>query len=380
MIAVIADDFTGAAEIGGLGLKYGLKVAIESEVTGNKTPDLLIIVADTRSMKKQNAIERIKNITNKLIDLKPSLIYKKLDSVLRGYVYDEIEAQKEIERKTKAIIIAGNPSFNRLIIKGKYYIDKVLLAETSFATDPEFPAKHSDVVKILGGENVVSCKIDDKLPNNAIILGDVESSENMTEWLSKIDSTWVVAGGASFFDKILMSKYELLKIEKAGLNFNKKTKGIYFFGSTYPKQNTFISQLKKTGIEHVNLSEEFFATGLTEIEIKSKAKYIANCVNSNNKVLVSSVFNKKENDITPDNVRIRTGQLAKYIFEYANIEELYIEGGATASSIFSDLNMKHLEPTYELAPGIIQMKVENKPNLLIITKPGSYAWPERLTP
>jgi len=32
MIAVIADDFTGAAEIGGVGLRYGLQVLIETEV------------------------------------------------------------------------------------------------------------------------------------------------------------------------------------------------------------------------------------------------------------------------------------------------------------------------------------------------------------
>ena len=32
MIVVIADDFTGAAEIGGIGLKYGLKVVIETNL------------------------------------------------------------------------------------------------------------------------------------------------------------------------------------------------------------------------------------------------------------------------------------------------------------------------------------------------------------
>jgi uncharacterized protein YgbK (DUF1537 family) len=43
MIAVIADDFTGAAEIGGIGLNHGLRVLIETKVKAVSGIDLLII-------------------------------------------------------------------------------------------------------------------------------------------------------------------------------------------------------------------------------------------------------------------------------------------------------------------------------------------------
>ena len=46
MIAVIADDFTGAAEIGGLGLLYGYKTAIVTEVKALENIDLLIIATE----------------------------------------------------------------------------------------------------------------------------------------------------------------------------------------------------------------------------------------------------------------------------------------------------------------------------------------------
>jgi len=55
MIAVIADDFTGAAELGGLGLRYGMSVEIETEVTNDCKVDLLIIATDTRSVSKKQA-------------------------------------------------------------------------------------------------------------------------------------------------------------------------------------------------------------------------------------------------------------------------------------------------------------------------------------
>ena len=49
MLAVIADDLTGAAEIGGIGLSYGLKVEISSKVNPSTEADLLVIATDTRS-------------------------------------------------------------------------------------------------------------------------------------------------------------------------------------------------------------------------------------------------------------------------------------------------------------------------------------------
>ena len=56
MIVVIADDFTGAAEIAGLGLRYGLNVVIKLELTTDINTDLLIIATDSRSMNKENSV------------------------------------------------------------------------------------------------------------------------------------------------------------------------------------------------------------------------------------------------------------------------------------------------------------------------------------
>src|SRR5882757_10096749 len=43
MIAVIADDLTGAAELGGIGLRYGLSVEVNMDVNLSTKADLLVI-------------------------------------------------------------------------------------------------------------------------------------------------------------------------------------------------------------------------------------------------------------------------------------------------------------------------------------------------
>ena len=58
MIAVIADDFTGAAEIGGIGLRHGMRVVIETEPVPNGQVDLLVIATDSRSKNQQDAEAR----------------------------------------------------------------------------------------------------------------------------------------------------------------------------------------------------------------------------------------------------------------------------------------------------------------------------------
>ena len=56
MIAVIADDFTGAAELAGICLRYGLAVELcVAEVQYNNA-DVLIISTDSRSLGKEAAL------------------------------------------------------------------------------------------------------------------------------------------------------------------------------------------------------------------------------------------------------------------------------------------------------------------------------------
>ena len=71
MIAVIADDLTGAAEIGGLGLRYDLNIEIVCSNDLKSDADLLIISTDTRSMPEKEALVATELLTAKLSEIKP---------------------------------------------------------------------------------------------------------------------------------------------------------------------------------------------------------------------------------------------------------------------------------------------------------------------
>src|SRR5690349_11683933 len=96
MIIVIADDITGAAELAGIGLRYGLRVKLAAKVRKYEDTDLLILYSNTRSMEKDQAVETMKQLTLKAGTLSPLFVYKKTDSVLRGHVLAELKAQMEV--------------------------------------------------------------------------------------------------------------------------------------------------------------------------------------------------------------------------------------------------------------------------------------------
>ena len=149
MIAVIADDFTGAAEIGGVGVRYGLRVLIETVVLGVYDVDLLVIASNTRSMGALEASSHVSTILTQLVKLNPEFIYKKIDSVLRGHVAEELEAQMLLMSRKKALIVAPNPLVGRKIENGTYFVDGVPLDQTFFTGDPDFPVRSAKVTDII---------------------------------------------------------------------------------------------------------------------------------------------------------------------------------------------------------------------------------------
>lgn len=200
MIVVIADDITGAAEMGGIALRYGLKSIVANKVTTNANADVLIIYTNTRSLNKEEAVEIMASLTKKANQLGPSFFYKKTDSVLRGHILAEMKAQMQELNFNKGVLVPVNPSLDRIISDGKYFVNGEPIHQTSFSNDPEFPIKSSSVLEILGNEktaaNIVT--LNEPLPANGISVGEAKTNADVSSWANKVDGKTLAAGGAPF--------------------------------------------------------------------------------------------------------------------------------------------------------------------------------------
>lgn len=381
MIAVIADDFTGAAEIGGIGLKYGLKVIIETKVNEAPGADLLIIATDTRSLNGDEAAKEIERITKELEQLNPSYVYKKLDSVLRGNISKELLAQLETLKKDRAIIVAGNPTFGRVIEHGRYAINKVPLNKTNFVDDPDFHSTSDNVVEIIrqGTESVVSKSVDEILPKKGLIVGDVTCVEDMQKWTQHVDEATVVAGGSGFFDVMLARENRPQKSEIKELR-EKVSGTLFVFGSMFPKSNGLEKRLRVAGVVKKNMPDQIYLNKDYQGQIFTNwVNEVVESIKANKKTIIS-IDNQDSKEVGISNrIKATVAKLVHDVVHKAEISNLFIEGGATTSEILRALKIAKLYPFNELDLGVIQMRVDEYPDLVITTKPGSYVWPDDIS-
>ena len=150
MIAVIADDITGAAEMAGIAHRLGLRVKLTMQPESASDCDVLVIATDTRSMTEEEAAAGSARVAGALGAMpEVDSLFKKTDSALRGHVVAELEAILANTGYRKALYLPANPSKGRTIRDGVYYIGGKPLHETDFSFDPEFPAFSSRLIERL---------------------------------------------------------------------------------------------------------------------------------------------------------------------------------------------------------------------------------------
>ena len=150
MIAVVADDITGAAEVAGAGLGFGLDAEVHTTFEPSSAASLIVIDTASRSLSPSGAAARAGQAARAVRDAGAEWVYKKVDSVLRGPVLAELAAVLDAVGCARAILAPANPSRGRVIRRGRYLIEGRGLAETGFASDPEHPAGSSRVLDLLG--------------------------------------------------------------------------------------------------------------------------------------------------------------------------------------------------------------------------------------
>jgi uncharacterized protein YgbK (DUF1537 family) len=380
MIAVIADDFTGAAEIGGVGLRYGLKVLIETVVNDVSDVDLLVIATDTRSLGAEDASQEMATITSQLMKLQPDMIFKKIDSVLRGHVARELEAQMHITGKSKAVIVAPNPSVGRTIVDGWYFVDSLPLNETFFAEDPDFLVRSALVTDIVQSSEfpVCSLRLDEKMPDAGLFIADVSSSEELNAWAARINREIEVAGGSGFFGALLENIYHK-KASTASSKLSFRGSSLFVFGSMYPKQAGMLEKFYSNQVVKMNMPDSvYYNSESCSNMLDNWALQVAGKLKNGLNVMVTIDHQPVNESGLALWLRESIGKLVVKVQDHFNLNDLFIEGGATTSVVLKYLNVTKLYPFNEADFGIIQMKAEGYPDLCITTKPGSYMWPEHL--
>ena len=376
MIAVVADDLTGAAELGGIGLRYNLNVEVALEVNSSTKADLLIVATDTRSGSEQDAIAEMTKVSQAVADLSPDLIFKKVDSVLRGHVLAELNAQLDTLEQNTALLVPANPALGRAIKNGTYYVYDKPIAETGFKDDPEFPVKSSSVVEMLKAEpSSVQVANHQEIFEKRIVVGEASDTDDLRNWAERSSEHILNAGAAGFFSALLEQR-GVKKTDGAAAERPFGGNKLYVCGTAFVNSAIRVEALLDTGLVRY-IPESFLnPDNPPQEEIESWTDELAGLISKKGAAILAVDNKLRENKpVSAKQLRERTALVVRAILEKLKLKELIIEGGSTASAIFRAVGIKTLFPSREYAPGVIRSRAAGFEDLYITLKPGSYNWP-----
>ncbi|WP_175073709.1 four-carbon acid sugar kinase family protein [Terribacillus sp. AE2B 122] len=153
-LAIIADDLTGANDSGVQLARAGLetKVFLEQDYSAAEGAEAIVFDTDSRSIAPHEAYNKIKSITEFLLQAGFNSIYKKIDSTMRGNIGNEIKAFGDTIGADFVIIAPGYPKNGRTVIDGNHYLNGVLLDQTEMAHDPKTPVNEAHIPTLLRGQ------------------------------------------------------------------------------------------------------------------------------------------------------------------------------------------------------------------------------------
>lgn len=211
-----------------------------------------------------------------------------------------------------------------------------------------------------------------------ITIGNAESIAQIDEWADLLKPDCIPAGGANFFEAILKRKYGKSedRIKKSPI----QAKRLYISGSAHQNSRSAIRKGKDNkAIIHFMPEDIFGENGQNQFE-----DWEASIVSDLNvhDMVIAAIGELKVQDVKNVALQIESllAKLVGSILEKTEIDELIIEGGATAFAIISQLRYGKFYPVQELAPGVIRMKIKDHNKPIITVKPGSYKWSEEIWP
>lgn len=389
-IIILADDLTGANDSAVHFAKNGFSTMVKvlndgvGDILTNNNNEVIAINTDTRSVSSQDAYTNIFEVTSLLQKTFTGLLYKKIDSILRGNPASELEAVMDAMNYDLAFVAPSFPDNNRMVNQG------VLTA----------PNLEIDTVKMFS--QVMHKKIVN-IPLHIIRAG-AKQIDNFIKYSSSGGSMVYILDACTNDDlKIIKDAANLIKQPKilcgsAGLAIQlsegnvhsqdkkhyspkngKKGSLILVAIGSYKKETA--QQLKKLS-DYCNspiivLETNFIIAGKGEDVIKNCLEAIALQTDGGSKILLLSTDTLNKNTkVNCDNLVVVEiiGEITRRIYQAYDIHAIVSAGGDTSLKICQALKTSYIKPIEEIQPGIPVGVMLNglADSTLIVTKSGGF--------
>jgi len=366
-IAVIADDLTGALDTGVQFTQWGYTAQL-TNTPEHSTAEVTIINTDTRNKTPEIAYHITYNVAEKLTQY--DIIYKKIDSTLRGNPGPELQAIFDATGETKAILTPTYPPTHRRVKDGHLYIADKPITETEYIY--EYHKKTSYIPEILVRKTIThTIKISENIPPKGITIIDSETEKDLLQIAAR--RTRVMVGSAGLADALCQTLRApppvLTVIGSMRTETRIQAKQLQRrLGAASIPLNT-IKALNQTpqhetlckAIDALNLGQDIILTSTPSTETIEKTKQEAKRLN----ITLDELENK---------IITTLAEITESLLNHT-LSGLIITGGATALAITKKLGIENIQILDEVQSGVPVIKLDH---LTAVTKAGGFGQADTL--
>ncbi len=410
-LILIADDLTGAMDTGVFLSDIYSKVSVLFDKDfiseESKQSDAIIIDTESRNIEPEKAYSVLKEYLLQIKDANSNIIYKKVDSTLRGNIGPELEAVLSQDDVDLLLFVPALPANGRTTLNGFHYLNGKLLTESDLASDPFSPISSAYIPEIIkekssikvskieineirkGKEHILQIIDNIYKSGGKVVVADAETDDDLTLIVSAIDSTSynvLPCGSAGLFSKIFE---KAPKISAYNTNIQKSDKPVVVIsGSPAQVSKLQIEQAERQGEYILRLDDEAITSEKKNAiaELKRAGILIKAALKEGRNVVIDAAgtgkrelgdkYKGKPEELKEASRKVQDS--IKCILEEviidAEISGIMIFGGDTAINICKNLNTKALRILGEIEPLVPYGVFEggNLNGVFVSTKAGGF--------
>jgi len=406
-VGIIADDYTGAADTGVQFAKKGLKTAIvrDSQRIGAvaERVDVLVITTESRADPAEVAHAKVASAAEEFKKAGVGLLYKKIDSTLRGNIGVELDAALNALNVPAVILCPAYPKTGRTTVGGWHYVNNILIEDTEIAADPESPVKEShiptliqsqsrspvtliDVSKVSEGVQRVADEVVTHLKQGSqIIVVDARSQGDLkviAQALSVLDQPLLICGSGGLAEELP---------DAFGLGSEQGDRVAVIAGSVSKvtaQQIRWAETALNVKVIQIDMHRVFLGETERSLEVTRGIEEVRDAFEVGRDVVVRFAESQRAFEairevgrrmgVADGEMRRRIGdvlgRIALAIVKDMALCGLVLTGGETAFNVYKALDVLEVEVEDEIVPGIPTATIVGGPasGTQVVTKAGAF--------
>ncbi|MDR6882594.1 four-carbon acid sugar kinase family protein [Bacillus sp. 3255] len=411
MIGIVADDITGANDIGIMYAKAGLSTHVyPMEMWDSQSanePDVLVLDTHSRLDMQDEAYRKVYEMTCKLREAGCTRFINKTCSVFRGNIGAEFDAMLDALGASFAVVALGFPKNGRTTLGGIHYVHGKKLEESEFRHDPVHPMLQSDLVHILQAQTdrsvglVTIEKVDAgeeelkadlaamKQAGFHYVIVDVRDQQSLKTIARAVRHEPIVCGSSALAEELalLEQPHAAAGTAEQALPELGRTAVLCAAGSLMPQSAAQIAYAKQAGVHTLELeSMQLFV----ESEKRAHCKHLVQeasklleggrdvLIHASNSPLHVAATKTRGRELGFSNTEVSRlvsdalSSVVQAVVEATDQRRLLIAGGETSAAVCGKLGVSGHRIWQEIEPGLPSCLSLQTPPRFLVLKSGSF--------